>query len=159
MYNIMVQMAEEGWTMHALHLACALARNTGAKIMLLRLIAVQNPGLLAASMNPSSPTEREYASMEEYAATAEDYDVELVVQPMQCVNGLDAIVDAAEQLDALVVFAQVSDSHIPYWHKFQVWNLERRLRLQRRQLFTLDQPIDNIEWTPSITVTAVAPIK
>lgn len=159
MYSILVQMAEERWTMQAMHLACALARNTGGKVVLLRLIPVRNPGLLGASIGDWSPTEGEYQRIKEYAATAEDYDVQLILQPMQYLNLLDAVVDAAEELDTVVVFAQVMPSRIPYWQRFQAWNLERRLRLQRRQLFTLEQPVGSIEWTPSITVTAVAPVK
>jgi hypothetical protein len=158
MTNILVQMAEENWTMQALHLACALARNSNSKVVLLQLMQVKNPSLLGASFDGHSPSEREYADLEEYAATAEDYGVELELQPMQCISMLDAVVDAAEQLNTVVVFAHVLPSRIPYWRRFQVWNLERRLRNQRQQLFTLDQPLDRFEWTPSITVTAVAPV-
>lgn len=158
MTNILVQMAEENWTMQALHLACALARNSNSEVVLLRLMQVQNPNLLGTSFGGHSPNDQEYENLQEYAATAEDYGVSLVIQPMQCISALDAIVDAAEQLDTVVVFAQVLESRIPYWRRFQVWNLERRLRNQRRQLFTLDQPFDHIEWTPSITVTAVASV-
>jgi len=157
MYTLLVQMADEQWTMSALHLACALARNVGGKVVLLRLMQVQHPSYLGTAFGDRSPSETEYHDLKEYAATAEDYGLQLTVQPMQCATTLDAVADAAEQLDAFAVFAHVPESRIPYWRQFQIWNIERRLNAQNRQLFTLDQPIDYVKWMPSIIIKTPTP--
>ncbi|MEO8608199.1 MAG: hypothetical protein ABI690_09975 [Chloroflexota bacterium] len=159
MVTVLVQMAEEKWTMEAMHLACALARGSGAQVALLRLVQVQHPSYLGTSFGNKPPDKREYGRLNEYTATAEDYGIALDVHSMQCLSAMDAVVDAVEQLEAVILFAHVAASRIHYWRKFQVWNLGRRLVSKHCQLFTLDQPVGFIEWMPTITVRAVAPNK
>jgi hypothetical protein len=155
MVTILVQMAEEKWTMEAMHLACAVARGSGTQVALLRLIQVQHPSYLGTSFGNKPPDERDYHRLNEYAATAEDYGIALGIHSMQCLSAMDALVDAADQLEAVILFAHVAPSRIGYWRRFQVWNLGRRLAQIHCQLFTLDQPVGFIEWMPTITVKAV----
>ena len=75
MKTILVQMSEKQWTMPALHLACALARNTQAQIILLRLMTLAHPSYLGSEFGFSIPTSQECEDIAEYKATAEDYDV------------------------------------------------------------------------------------
>jgi hypothetical protein len=160
MYTILVQMGEEKWTMEAMHLACALARSawgSGARVALLRLMEVQQLSYLGTSFGEVPPDEAEFRRLKEYNATAEDYGVVFAVHSMQCVSRLDAVVQAADELDAVVVFARVGPSRFAFWQRFQVWNLQRRFRRKQCQLFTLDQPVGSLEWMPSITVRAVVP--
>jgi hypothetical protein len=159
MVTILVQMAEESWTMEAMHLACALARGSGAQVALLRLIQVQHPGYLGTSFGNKPPDAHEYQRLNEYAATAEDYGITLAVHSMQCLSTMDATVDAVAHLQADILFAHVAPSRIGYWRRFLVWNLGRRLAAFRCQLFTLDQPVGFIEWMPTITVKAVVATK
>src|SRR5258708_6356199 len=140
MYTILVQMAEEKWTMEAMHLACALAHSTGAQVALLRLVQVQHPSYLGTSFGNRPPDKTEYQRLKEYAATAEDYGAGLTIYWMQCLSSLDALVEAADNLDATIVFAHVIPTWLPFWRKFQVWSMKRRLITNRRQLFTLDEP-------------------
>jgi hypothetical protein len=156
MVTILVQMAEEKWTMEAMHLACALARGSGAQVALLRLIQVQHPSYLGTSFGNKPPNQREYHRLNEYSATAEDYGIALDIHAMQCLSATDAVVEAVDHLQADIVFAHVASIRISYWRRFQVWNLGRRLASKRCQLFTLDQPVGFIEWMPTITVKAVA---
>src|SRR5262245_49691972 len=104
MYTILVQKADDNWTMQALHLACAMARNTGAEVALLRLMQVQHLSYLGTPFGNNPPTHQEQNRLKEYALTAEDYGVELTLHSMQCTTLLDAVVEAAEYLDARVVF-------------------------------------------------------
>ena len=150
---IMVQMSDdEQWTMEAMHLASAVARNLNGKIMLLRLVLANNPGLLGWGIAP--PTAEEQHQMEEYAAVAEDYGVEFWVQPMQFVTLADALAQAAELINASFLFAHIPQSSIPLWRRFQLWNLKRQLGNCR--LYTLDeeQPL-RIEEPISSTATSV----
>ena len=75
--------------------------------------------------------------MEEYAAVAEDYGVEFSIQPMQFVMLADALGQAAELLRVSVLFAHIPQSNIPFWRRFQLWNLKRQLGNCR--LYTLDE--------------------
>jgi hypothetical protein len=123
----LVQMSTREWTMQAVHLACAIARNNGTHVILLRLIPVGHAGYLGTAYGHAAPTAQEEHDVCQYLATAEDYGVTLNVRSMQCITLLDAVVDAAKQLDVDIVFAHVLPSRIVYWQKFQVWMLERRL--------------------------------
>ena len=92
MKTILVQMANEGWTLAAVNDACNLARKMDAAITLLRLMPVQHLSYLGTDCGKSAPTTREYQNMREYAAIAELYGVEITVRPMQSVSSTPAVV-------------------------------------------------------------------
>jgi hypothetical protein len=154
MYTILVQMADETWTGQALHFACALARNNGARIILLRLMQVQQLSYLGTEFGSMPLSAREYAAWLGYAATAEDYGVELVRHSMQCWSKLDALADAADYLAAQVIFGYIPHSRIPYMDRLQRWGLQRRLGKANRQLYTLEPSTGN----PSVLAVAMNPI-
>jgi hypothetical protein len=157
MTTILVQMADKVWTKAAMHLACALARNTGATVIVLQLFQVRHVSYLGTDFGNISPNERDCQDLREIAATAEEYGIEITVQPMQCLSSLDALAQAVHYLKADVVFARIVETRIPLWRKFQVWNLERLLRGTDCQLFTVDRPRESSFWTPSITVKTAVP--
>ncbi|MBZ0280970.1 MAG: hypothetical protein K8L97_09525 [Anaerolineae bacterium] len=152
---IVVQMADRQWTMQAMHLASAMARNTGGKVVLLHLIQIANPALLNTQLGITPPTRQEYANIDDYASVAEDYGVEVILQPMQYESYVDAIIQSVEHLKASIIFARVPESIIALWRKFQLWNMQRQLAAQKCQLYTLDQPAQiSQDWTPAVTVKA-----
>jgi hypothetical protein len=154
---ILVQLSDHQWTMPVLHLASALARTTNAKIILLYLTPVAHPSYLGTPFGhtPTPPTLQQYADIDNYAATAEDYGIEISLQIMQCITPLEALLDAAEQLQADAVFAYVPESRIPYWQRFQKWRLQRRVAKTNRQLFILDRPQHDTDRLPTIVVRSV----
>jgi hypothetical protein len=147
---ILVQMSDEQWTLEALHLASAFARNVGGKIVLLHLALANNPGLLGWGMGP--PSEAEQHLIKEYAAVAEDYGVMFCVQPMQFVVLVDALAQAAENLKACVLFADIPHSHVPLWRRFRLWNLKRQLGDCRLCLLDGDQPFNLEKPIPSTVI-------
>ncbi len=151
MDTILVQMTNKTWTLRALHLACALARSNGARIVLLRLMQVQHLSYLGTEFGSTPLSQREFAAWHEYAATAGDYGVELVRLSMQCWSVLGAVADAADHVDAQVVFAHIPPSSIPFMGRLQRWSLLRRLSRANRQLFTLEQSDGNSN-PPSIVI-------
>lgn len=155
MNTIIVHMGENSWTGQALHLACALARNTGAEIALLRLIPVQHMRWVGTDMVNNDVTSEEYELLRGYAATAEDYGVTMALTNMQYQSGLgEALADAADNLNASVVFAALPESTIPYWHQLQTWLLERRLTGAKRTLYTLEREANFQPTSTTITVRA-----
>jgi hypothetical protein len=154
MNMIMVQVADKKWTTEALHLACAMARNSNMAITLVRFMEVGHMSYLGTDLGRIAPTPQEYRELQDYSAAAAEYGIELDVTSIQCLSRLDVVAQAAEELAAEVVFARLPETSIPYWHKFQLWNLKRQLQGQHCQLFTLDQP-ENVEaWVPAVTVKA-----
>jgi len=135
MNTVLVQNADREWTMKAMHLACAVARNTGSSLVLLHLIPVKNPGLLGSPVGLDSLSRLEEANLKEYGMIAEDYGVKLVLQPMQYLSLIEALVQAAENVNAHAIFARLPEHSFQFWNRFQRWSLRRQLRCP---LYTLD---------------------
>lgn len=155
--TIVVQMSDRQWTMKAMHLACAMARNTQSSLVLLHLRPVKNPGLLGSGIGLDVLSDREYDDLEEYGMIAEDYTVRLTVQPMTYESWVDALVQTAEYLNASVMFAHPSEETNIIWRRFQRWQqwiLRRQLRSRNCHLYTLDTPVQSEEWIPSISLKA-----
>jgi hypothetical protein len=154
MGTILVQISDRAWTMKAMHFACAIARNTQSRLTLLHLIQVRSPYLLGTELGIIPPPSHELEEIDEYDMIAEDYGLEVTLQPMRIVSLTSALVQAAEYLHASVVFMHVPENVFPFWHKLQLWNLRRQLTAQGCQLYTLDEPIQNEDWVPSMSLKA-----
>lgn len=135
MLTIMVQFSDEQWTLEAIHLASALARNLNGQVVLLYLSLAPNPGLLGWGIVP--PTLAEERQMQNYGAVAEDYGVVFRVQPVQFIALAEALVQTSDALGASALFAHLPSSPIPVWRQLQLWNLKRRLG--ECQLYTLEK--------------------
>ncbi|MBL8134740.1 MAG: hypothetical protein JNL42_22965 [Anaerolineae bacterium] len=141
MATLLVQLSDRSWTTEALHHACALARQMQVTVTLLRLIPVRHASYLGTDLCSLSPSAQEEADLSEFGATAEDYGVECVVQPMQYLDELSALADAAELLDAVVVFARAPVRRRTWWNRLQMWSLKHRLAAFGSRLVTLEQPL------------------
>lgn len=153
MRPILVQMADTKWTAQAVHLACALARDTHKPVILLRLNRVEHISYLGSELADVPLTPLEYTQMQNYLGIAEDYGVEMDWTQIQCFAPMDALVEAAAYLEAAAAFVRVSKSPLSFVYQFRLWLLERRFGAHGCQLYTLDYPYAiDIEHVPSITV-------
>ena len=147
MGNIVVQLADPEWTMQALHLASALARNTGSYVTLLHLALARNPGLLGTELATPAPSWEEWAQFREYGSVCGDYGGEFVFQPMQYVTLTGAIRDAATMLEATAFFIKQPDSRFRLWNRFVAWRLEQVLRPVGCRLYFVDAGTCMIDWS------------
>jgi hypothetical protein len=153
MKPFMVQLAERTWTLQAMHLACAMARDEGASVVLLYLMKVDHILWLGTELGDLPPTDQDHQLLNECESVAELYGVTLSLEWMQCHTLVGALTQAADALDAQGVFAQLPQSKLAFLNPLQHWNLKRQLKAQRRELYTLEQP-DEAAWTPAVTVKA-----
>jgi hypothetical protein len=130
----MVQIADRAWTLEALDSACWLARQTGAAIALVKMVSVQHPGWLGTELGYLNYSVQDRLDLAAYRDTIEDYGLSFTVHLFQYVTLVNALVQAAEQVKAQVVYATVPTSIIPYWPEFQGWLLRRNLSRQGRRL-------------------------
>lgn len=130
---IFVQIADRAWTLEALHCACLLARHTSARIALVKMIPVQHPGWLGTEAGYMNFTPAEQADFSDYQATIEDYGVAFSALTLQYVTLAEALIQAAEYVNAQVVFARIPEYGIPLWTRFQCWALQRAFARQGRQ--------------------------
>lgn len=148
--RIVVQISDRQWTMQAVHLACAMARNTESTLVLLQLWPVTNAGLLGTGIGVDTASARNALEFEEYETIAEDYGVPLSVQPMECESPIEASVQAATQLQASALFIHIPERRIAFWRPFQVRHIERRLAAFQCRLYLCDRPDQNASWLPSV---------
>lgn len=138
MSAILVQMSDRSWTKQAIHLACSAARNSGCRVVLLYLMSIKNIGLLGTGIGAEPPSPSENKDIEEYAQIAEDYGVELALQPMTYESLDSALCQAVELVHAVVCFAHVPLGKLRWLHRMHLWSLRRRLEGADCQLNTLD---------------------
>lgn len=152
MKTLLVQMADRAWTEAALHVACAMARSSedGGTVVLLRMIETQHYSWLGTEFAYGTDTPEASSTLWAYKAIAEKYGVTLCVEPMQWITFVDAMVQAADALDADAVFARVPESSIPLWQRYQTWDLRRQLQGRKRALYTLDKPAHTTATPPEL---------
>ena len=137
---IMVLIADRTWTQEALHRACILARQRSASILLVKMIPVQHLSWLGTEFGYLSLSEKDYSEIADYQSTIEDYGVPSCVQLFQYATLADALVQCADHVNAQMVFATLSTSKIPFWRKYQLRTLRRRLARHQREF--IEQPVD-----------------
>jgi hypothetical protein len=154
MGTVLVQISDRSWTTQAMHFACAMARNTHSRLVLLHLMKARSPYLLGTGLGVIPPPSNELEDIGEYGTIAEDYGLEVTLQPMQYMSFPEALVQGAEHAGASVVFAHVPESVFPFWRRLQLWNLRHQLTTQGCQLYTLDEPGQTEEWVPAVSLKA-----
>jgi hypothetical protein len=152
--KIMVQVSNYRTTLEMLHLACAMAGDLKANVVMVEMVAAQHPGWLDTDFGIWSRAEQARREIASYRATAEDYGVEIELQPFQYITLVDAIADAADYVDADSVFANIPESIIPFWRRFQIWLLRRRLARCGRRLYLPDQETNTTEGVPFVVAPA-----
>ncbi|MCC6973447.1 MAG: hypothetical protein IT322_05485 [Anaerolineae bacterium] len=156
MRPILVQMADTKWTTQAVHLACALARDTHKQVIMLRLNRVEHISYLGSELGDVPLTHLEYTHLQNYQGIAEAYGVEMDWMQIQCYAPMAALIEAAAYLGSAAAFVRVSKAPLRFVYQIRLWFLDRRFGAHGCQLYTLDYPrAVDIERTPSITVHPV----
>lgn len=155
MNTILVQLSEYNWTIQAMHLACALARSNQTNLIVLRLDHVTHPANLGTEFGQNPPGKQEIKVLEACAEIAEQYSVPFQLAAIQCATTEGALLTAVDEYYADILFAPVSITRLPVWHKVKTWNFVRRLSALDCQLFTLDKTAHSPEQPLSIEITPV----
>lgn len=150
--RLMIVMSDKGWTLAALHMACAISRGGTTEVLLLKMMPVRHPLLLGTEAGFLNFKAEDAQTLSEMEATAEDYDVFLDVALFQYASYWSGLVDAASQFGATAVIAHIPHSPIPYWQTFRHWWLRRQLAHQKQLFLALEGLEPSLVWTPSITL-------
>ena len=132
--TIMVQIADCRWTLEVVHYACLLAHKTNAAIALVKMVPVQHLSWLGTPLGLRQFTEQDRVDLCCYAGTVENESIQYSVVVFQYVTLARAIAEAADYVEAQVVFATLPHSPVPGWYKLQSWSLRRRLAHHQRLL-------------------------
>jgi hypothetical protein len=152
MATIMVQMTDGERTLEALHLACALAHAKQDTVALVKMVPVQHIGLLGTELGFMNLTDADCKEMADFEAVAKHYGVEVEAHPFQYATLAEGVAQAADYVDARIVFASLPTSVVPYWYRVQCWILRRQLARHDRQLYLLERDSGSAHWSPAILV-------
>jgi hypothetical protein len=106
----------------------------------MKMVPVQHLGWLGTEFGNMNFTSREQSELRDYEATIQDYDVPYSSHVFQYITLAEAIAEAADYVDAQIVFATLPNSIIPFWRQFQLWGLRNRLTHNGRELFDANSP-------------------
>lgn len=151
----MVQVTDHTQTLAALQLACALASSRRGHIMLLRLVPVSHPGWLGTDLGYMNLSDKDQQALRDYEKIVEGNGINVQSCVLQVVSSLQGIIEAADEVDAEIVFAQVPHSLIPFRHAWQTRVLRRSLESRQRQLYMLDYRGNPPDWRPSPPIPAL----
>ena len=153
MGTVVVQVSDRKWTTQAVHFACAMARNTQSRLVLLHLIPARSAYLLGTDLGNKLPTKPELDAIGDYQLIAEEYGLEITLQRMQYESFGDALVQAAELTHPSVLFANVPGNIFPFWRRIELWNLRHQLSAMNCRLYTLDEAEQEQDWLPAVSLT------
>jgi hypothetical protein len=127
MGKIVVQLETAAWTTRAMHFACSMARQTGGEVVLLQLIEVHNIGALGHGFDTVPYGSEFYGLAHECEKIARQYGVPVALQQMEYTTRNDALAQAAEALEASVLFAPMPPSRVGLVNRFNTWSLTHQL--------------------------------
>ena len=131
---ILVVTGDHDWTLQAVHLAAAMARETGAAVRLVEMVAVNRVDLLGDGLEESPLSYTRLEALREYAAAIDGYGIPVAVTTFAYADYVGGLLSAAEQNGARVVFAPAPGGSPAFLAAWRGWYLRRALR---RPLYTL----------------------
>ncbi|MBX3063797.1 MAG: universal stress protein [Anaerolineae bacterium] len=150
--TILVLLTENAeWMNEAIHQAAQLARRTGYPLAVLKMIPVQHTSWLASAPTYIEHSDAELKILKTAQATAEDYGVEICMEPFQYVTLPEAIYDAAMHYQAAVLYATLPTKWLEFWRQHKINWLNRALAEQHVQLNTLEAQHHKTEAEPQLS--------
>ena len=123
--RILIPLEEWRWMPEAARAASILARDTGAEIILLRMVPVQHIAWLGTELGDLHSAAYWYLPALQAALTKSGIPYQ--VRQFQFTSFVDGVAQAVELFDASVIFARTPNCPIPFWRQFQNWRLRRLL--------------------------------
>lgn len=136
---LMVILGDRSWTLQAMHLACAMARDSGGMVYAVKMVRVNNPVLLGDSAGYVNYSTQDRHALQDCEHTAQAYAIPF--RPHVCIyaNYAAGLATAAEQLDAAVLFVPPSLGRLVLWNRYQRWRLHHIIG---RPIYGLATPDD-----------------
>ncbi|MCL4250016.1 MAG: hypothetical protein KJ065_17855 [Anaerolineae bacterium] len=138
---VMVEMDDLRWTAEALKAACPEAKQIGGKVVVALLLSESQCTLAGLDPDNYAFTQAEYDELRQYRAIAEEHGVEIDARVFEYRDLAEGIVQAADALNAAVVYAHLPATLLPFQHQRQVRHLERELDSHHHELRNFEAPV------------------
>jgi hypothetical protein len=149
-HPVMIHWVEDQQcTLKAVHLACAVARSDGTNVILVKMLSVPYVSWLGSGFGQRDFTVHEREFIKTYEAIAQDYGINAGVVSFEYVTLPEAIVQAADYVNAQAVFAGLPHHIFAPWRTFLKWRLKHQLADLACEFYDLDE----VESTASILVS------
>ena len=143
--TVMVQMADVRWTTAAVEVAARRAKEIGAEIALVEMIACERLNWQGIEAHDYQFSSSERENIKAYKAIAARYGVPVSVHVCRYESLTEAIAQAADELDAESVFVTLPHTLIPFVHERQVLQLNHLLEEHYHHLFTVNTRVHEPE--------------
>ncbi|MCC6614104.1 MAG: hypothetical protein IT320_11550 [Anaerolineae bacterium] len=138
---VMVEMGSLRWTIEAMRAACPEAKRIGAKVVVTLLMPESQCTLAGIDPETYVFSADEQNEVREYQAIADMHGVELQTRAFEYHDLAHGIVDAADALDAQVVYAHLPATLLPFQHQRQVRHLAKELGSHHHELRNFEAPV------------------
>lgn len=142
--TVLIITGERNWTLRAVHLAAAMARDAGLAVVMARLVPVAHLEYLGSSAREALLSYDEFDALREYIATAEAYGVPFSIEWFEYSDYIGGVTSAAEQHGAAAVFAPAPGGIVGLLAR---WRLAWLRRTLGRPLYTLEPGDALPAWT------------
>lgn len=122
---ILVVDGEPRWTQQAVHLAGAMARESGAEVLILEMVPVARLEYLGAGLREPLLNYATYETLHEHVATIQAYGVAATVSTYEFTDYISGLCSAAEQISPLAVFAPAPRATLRALAALRLWRLRR----------------------------------
>lgn len=151
MKTILVQMADSKWTKSAISAACDLARESGAEIVLARMLSASFLNWRGMTVDEYMFTDAECEDIYAYEEIARKANVPIRSMIFEYHDLADGLAKAAAAVDADKVIAQMPHETLPIGESLELKYMERLMAARRQQLYTVKQPAAKTAgWKPQV---------
>lgn len=131
--TILVQIADQKWTLETLQAACVLAQKTEAQIILVQMVPVQHAPWLGSDWGLMSLNPQAVSTFARYQTFIEEHGVEGVPMLFQYSTWMEGTLQLVESANPSIIFVRAPESALPLWGGFQKWLMQRQFTRQGRR--------------------------
>lgn len=149
--TILVVTGERQWTLRALHLAAAMAREASLPVVIAHMVPVAHLEYLGAGTREELLSFEAYDDLSNYLLTVDAYGVPVRIELFEYSDYNGGVTSASDLYEAAVVFAPAPTGIIETVARWRLWALRRMVR---RPLYVLGHGDGPPAWTEDAETAA-----
>lgn len=144
---LIVVLGDPTWSIKAMHLACAMARDSESVVFIIKMVRVNNPLLLGDPAGYVNYSAADRHALQDCEAIAVTYSVPVRQHVCPYADFVAALAGLTTQFDAAVLFASHGNSRFTIWNRYQHW----------RMVHAVGRPVYGLNTTADQPIVSLAP--